>query len=465
MKKAFYKKYVLNAANGLVASLMIAFIVAGCASKSDTVPEETELSEADLFDGLKDDAASVTTSSADPAADLTPAEDSPAAPTTGESNDYAADNIVRAEGGSDYYYVAVGGESIGRVAHAIYNNRRAAKLVYRMNPELKGIKSLSAEQKVYFDMRKANPRSEFLTKDMIDRYKTALREKIQARREKAEGNGSLAQTTVQKGETLQVVSQRLYGTTRLWTELFLLNQDKIGNFDSLKVGTVIDYYPVADFTGGGAIAGARESQPMEQPQTMASQEEMPAQPQSAQAEMNSPAKTEETAMAGQSEPLPTTPSQPADELPSAVKMTEKPAADTGEPLVKGGIPVDAGENLGAAQEGGLARGAGTAATDPPGKRIRPPGSEDGVAEEEGFFSRNLRRFVYIGFIALIVAGGYYLTRPRGPKNKFSGIQPMPNPLAGTQPAPRPRVMPSSPNRVTVNRSGSPPRGDGEQKTG
>ena len=78
MKHALYRKFSMNAAKGLVASLMFALIVVGCASKSDSVPEESRLAEADLFDGLKDEAASVTTSySEDPTEALIPAEDSP----------------------------------------------------------------------------------------------------------------------------------------------------------------------------------------------------------------------------------------------------------------------------------------------------------------------------------------------------------------------------------------------------
>ena len=106
MKHALYRKFSMNAAKGLVASLMFALIVVGCASKSDSVPEESRLAEADLFDGLKDEAASVTTSSSeDPTEALIPAEDSPkpgAAPS-GESG-YSADNIVRDGGSSNVAY-------------------------------------------------------------------------------------------------------------------------------------------------------------------------------------------------------------------------------------------------------------------------------------------------------------------------------------------------------------------------
>lgn len=463
------------------AMAVLALFVVGCASKQDTLPEESKLAEADLFDGLKDQASSTTVSAGDEM--LPPAEDAV------KENKYAADNIVRGDSAAatnegsvayDYYYTAVGGEKIGRLAYAIYNSKKGVKHIFEMNPDLKGMKQVGAETKIYFDMSKASPRAEYLTKDMIDRYKSELRGKLKERRSKSEGNSELAETTVQKGETLQMISQRIYGTTRLWTELFLINQEKIGHFDNLKVGTPIAYYPVSDFmpapgmaksggdTNGGEFAKMDSGKAMDSAPSEPAHVELPA----AKAEPEAAAMTPATTAANTTTP-------PAD-LPPAVKVTEKPSEAAAAPAVRGGIPVegsDPGPGSAPSPEGGgeLARGdapaAGAAAVGM-GKRIRPPdpaaNAEGG--EDEGFFSRNLRRFVYIGFIALIVAGGYYLTRPNGgfKKNKFTGIQPMPNPMAGTQPAPRPRVGAApSPNRVVVNRTGSPPpnRDGGEKKTG
>ena len=140
------------------------------------------------------------------------------------------------------FYLAVGGESIGRVAYALYGSRGASKLVYAKNPDLRGKKILSAEQKVYFDLEKLNPEPAYLTKTMIDQYKNELSEKV-----KNLSNVSGEDTTsVARGETLQMVSERLYGTTRYWTELYLLNKDKLGNYDKLSAGVVLNYHRRTD---------------------------------------------------------------------------------------------------------------------------------------------------------------------------------------------------------------------------
>lgn len=41
--------------------------------------------------------------------------------------------------------------------------------------------------------------------------------------------------TVERGDTLQIISQKLYGTTKRWKEIFLLNEDKLSG-ESIKVG-------------------------------------------------------------------------------------------------------------------------------------------------------------------------------------------------------------------------------------
>lgn len=41
--------------------------------------------------------------------------------------------------------------------------------------------------------------------------------------------------TVVGGDTLQIISQKLYGTTKRWKEIFLLNEDKLSG-ESIKVG-------------------------------------------------------------------------------------------------------------------------------------------------------------------------------------------------------------------------------------
>lgn len=54
---------------------------------------------------------------------------------------------------------------------------------------------------------------------------------------------SLAKTekyTVQKGDTLQKISQRFYGTTRKWNKIFQANQDRLRAPDKIYPGQVIN---------------------------------------------------------------------------------------------------------------------------------------------------------------------------------------------------------------------------------
>ena len=457
MKKTYLMSKIAPTLKALGISVALAAVIVGCASKNGSLENDPRLAEADLFDGLKDQQQTSDSSNAGKTEEpLMPAEDdSPA------KEEFSADNIVRGdsngEGGYSYYYVAVGGESIGRMAHALYNNKKAWKRILAMNPGLTKDSKLNPQDKIFFDMRKASPRAEFLTKDMIERYKSELHSKIKAKRLKAEGNATLSRTTVQRGETLQGVSQRLYGTTRLWTELYLVNKNRISNFDNLKVGTEIDYYPVSDFLGGGAVAGTTQSDHSPAPKENLEIAPPPAAMPAETAEV----KPLDVAPVANAEANPPTPAaSDAQNLPADVKVTEKPLdAVPADAVVKGGIPVegDAAVNTAEATPGGRAVPTET-------RRIRPP-EESPPPEEEGFFSGNLRRFVYIGFIAIVFAGGIYLTRPnRKFKNRFTGIQPMPNPMAGSNPAPRPRVMPSTPNRMSVSKPGGPPDKD-EKKTG
>lgn len=52
--------------------------------------------------------------------------------------------------------------------------------------------------------------------------------------EVAKGTPKITYTVV-RGDTLQIISQKLYGTTRRWKEIFLLNEDKLSG-ESIKVG-------------------------------------------------------------------------------------------------------------------------------------------------------------------------------------------------------------------------------------
>lgn len=49
-------------------------------------------------------------------------------------------------------------------------------------------------------------------------------------------NAKFTTITVKKGQTLQSISSDLWSTTRLWPEIYLLNHEKISNWDKLTVG-------------------------------------------------------------------------------------------------------------------------------------------------------------------------------------------------------------------------------------
>lgn len=147
----------------------------------------------------------------------------------------ASSTFAAAANNTDFFYRPVGGERLGRVAYALYGDRKMALDLAAINPGLQLGSTLSQEQAIYFEAEKLNPRSMFLTKDLIERYPDVLQASI-------EKNGQTKDlTSVAKGETLQEVSQRLYGTTRYWTELYLLNRQKISGFDRIPSGLELSY--------------------------------------------------------------------------------------------------------------------------------------------------------------------------------------------------------------------------------
>lgn len=96
------------------------------------------------------------------------------------------------------------------------------------------------ETVTYYGPRWVNPRR--LTKQLLEKYPQRLTRKIREQREVNEGK-TLAQWTTKAGETLQSISHDLYQTTRYWPEIYLLNKEKIRNYDTLEKDVAIDYYP------------------------------------------------------------------------------------------------------------------------------------------------------------------------------------------------------------------------------
>ncbi len=458
-------------------------------------------------------------------AEISTDEDLYASAESTESEDtYADDNIVSGSASSsdedpaplegnnnfDYYYRALGGESVRHIAFALYSNTRAAKTILSMNDGLSSATPVPSDTKVYFDMEKVSPRAELLTKDLIDRYGSELSEKLRTKRSGQFGNEEWNEVTVEPGDTLQAISERIYGTTRLWTEIYLLNQDKMKNYDSLRVGMVLKYFPKTDYKPPVVIAKAEVKQPepeIEEPAYTEEEvmEDPTPQPKGANMDVDvadqvgaddpfadKPAKKTVPIARVKDKPEPVTQAEvdafKDDIVEDSPKVAPKPAPvkNVARPkdsparsggVVRGGIPVESDDaNIETGIDDKDAAGGGTLAKvtptptpktlnrpkpfmKKPPKQIRPP-ARKAQAEESGFFGQGgLKRLIYLGLALFILVGGYFLTRPsRGfKKSKFGGIQPMPTPKAA---APRPRAAPAPRNRG----SASPPQRP-NQRTG
>jgi hypothetical protein len=200
----------------LTGGLLIGFALGSCSSQSSRVaPGTTDadyVSEdvANPFDDLKEDAHTLERSSV----------------TDGRP-----------------FYNPVDGEKLTRIAYALYGVHDVTRLQTE-NPEIADGSSVGVGQKIFFTFDTIKPQSNYLTKDLIDRYAVelgqVLREQLQP----------LQVTKIERGETLQIVSKRLYGTTRYWTELYLLNQNALGSYDKVNDGVQIEYAPRALVASG-----------------------------------------------------------------------------------------------------------------------------------------------------------------------------------------------------------------------
>lgn len=149
--------------------------------------------------------------------------------------------------GDNPFYQPMGGESLGRVAYTLYGDRNRAGELRSINPSVAASAPLVSGQQIFFEFSKLNLRTNYLTKDLLDRYPTQLAQSMDG------GTAEKASTSVNRGETLQAVSQRLYGTTRYWTELYLLNRDRMSSYDKVAAGTPLTYIR---HDGVGAVAAA-----------------------------------------------------------------------------------------------------------------------------------------------------------------------------------------------------------------
>ncbi len=338
----------------LLAGLLALLVLAACASKKDVSSAEgaipLEESQAD----------SAPASDSDVFADLNSSE-----PKKVEIAEVSTDSS------SEPFYSAVGGEKLGRVAYALYGSKRHSKLLRKQNPGIAG--TLSQGQAVHFSFDHVDPRPMFFTKDLIERYPEELSKRIQ---------GATTTAEVKPGETLQAVSQRLYGTTRYWTEIYLLNRDKISSFDKVSKGTALvvvnrpegfdAYAEVRAEFGAAAASVAKASAPA----------------------VAAPVYTPPPMKAAVREPV-----------REAPKVMEQPVAPAPVPE-----PV---------KEESLQAGVVDSQVVPPpapkeAKPLQTMGDttdQTRSAEAGMFSSTNIRRIIYVGLILIITVFAFYMTRP------------------------------------------------------
>jgi nucleoid-associated protein YgaU len=344
----------LNKTRAIACAIMLGLISSCASQQTDELPAEAT-SEAALLD----DSESATPVADESAifADLNGQPADSENKSTEASSDLTMTEVPASNSDSPFYN-PVGGESLGRVAYTLYGDRKQASTLLGKNPELSGVKNLSAEQRVYFDFAQVRPMPTFLTKDLIDRYPGELASKIE------ETSGLSKQSvTLGRGETLQQLSMRLYGTTRYWTEIYLLNRDAIGNYDRVPAGVALSVYERAPVAVGN----------------QAPQVQAPAMTESAPPRMEAQA---------QPAPAPEVAAQPADPIP------ETPDFSVAQPSEVTHVP--------------------------PPAMVENPAAVVDEAPRASFIdfnnSANVRRAVYIALIVLIGCVAFYMTRSPKKKN-------------------------------------------------
>jgi len=369
-----------------LSALAVLCVFSSCATS--TPPESSGTPENPTADGaLLDDSAKVgATDVADAGAfaDLESGKDK-------EKTEAKTDAAAPAEASSaegDTYYSSIGGESLRRVALTLYSDKSFAKKLLEKNPDLKGVKKLASDQKVFFDMDGAKPEPRFLTKDLLNRYAAPLAERLEA----SEKDLGKTTVTVNKGESLQDVSQRLYGTHRYWTEIYLVNHDKIQNYDKVKSGLTLS---VVNHPGSTGVAKAKVPvvAPVAnvEPPPAPPKEEAPPPPPVAKLPVVSPVAelpTQPEPLPTQQQPEPAAKTPPMDPIPETPPAAEvKPA-----PVITPPAPAQVVETP---------------------KAI--PAASASV-EEPVSANSSLRRILYVVMILAIGGAAFYFTRtPKRPK--------------------------------------------------
>lgn len=338
----------------LLAAMLVLGLISSCAStETSTDAPEFPMSEAALLDESEratpviDDAAIFSDLNAQPA-----------------NSEMTAEPVAAADSSSPFYN-PIGGESLGRVAYTLYGDRSMFRQLAEQNPELQGVKTLAASQRVFFDFDRVKPMPTFLTKDLLDRYPNELAEKLP-------GAGLAKNSvTLAPGETLQSLSQRLYGTTRYWTEIYLLNQGAISNYDRVPAGVALTVVE-RPMVGTNSAPAAQPSEPVANNEVPVFEESQPA-AQPVMPSMDTPAAGTTTT---QTEAAAPSPVDPIPETPSFQESLAQP------------VP--------------------SPATNQPADVLSAP--QDSFTN-----SANIRRMVYVGLILLIGALAFFMTRTKKKK--------------------------------------------------
>lgn len=373
-----------------VAALLCVAILSSCASAGSVQdkPPEAPTSEAALLDDSEKAMPVVEPGGGvDMFSDLKPAP-----------NAAAADP-------SSPFYNPIGGETLGRVAYTLYGDRNKKQELLQLNPDLKRVKSLTADQNVYFDFANVNPEPTFLTKGLIDRYASQLAEKV--------SNKALTKSdvVVGSGETLQMVSQRLYGTTRYWTEIYLLNHDKLGNYDKVAAGMSLTVYERA---GDGLAKVGAPAVPSQSIPPELNEQAPPASAQAStsnnnqidnQAAPNVATQSAQAPAAAESplpfDPIPETPPTPASATTAPAPVTPAQQVQQKAPEIPKPVAVAAektANNISSSIAG----------------------------------NSNYRRMLYMGLIILIAGAAFFLTRPAN-KKKFDMLDATATETAASRP--------------------------------
>jgi hypothetical protein len=366
------KKFTKQIAKMAFAFSIPFFVFGACASKSDVQgdPLQPPTSEAAMLD--ESEKSQIPDSQV--FADLNPNEtESNPALATGDPESSAPTNNSDAP-----FYGPVGGESLGRVAYTLYGKKSFSRRLLELNPSLADAKVLSPTEKVFFNFDGIAPQPTFLTKGLLDRYAGQLADGIE---QKGSREGLVKGTAVlDKGETLQKLSQRLYGTTRYWTEIYLLNRDKISAYDQVKAGSDLVIY---QRSAAPALAQVNTEQaPQQIAQTV-------------------------------SEPIPSIPQEPTEPVMPSVGAIPPPVNEVTPPVVEAPAPTpDPIPDTSVAANTEPPASQPEMATDMP----KTPAFQAQEALTTGGNS-NMRRIIYVVLILTIAGVAFYMTRP-SKKQKF-----------------------------------------------